>query len=249
MTTGVHVAPVRKELSVRCPVDRAFRTFTRRVGRWWPLATHSVGLADAESVVFEERVGGRLLERTADGTEHVWGTVSVWEPGARIVFSWHPGRAEETAQEVEVRFEATGEGTRVLLEHRRWETLLDDPQGTRDGYDGGWDSVLGDGFAAAAAAPARFVFARHEPGPRWQDGVPYPEQPGVQDHIAFMASLDARGWLVLGGPLLDDSGGVAVLDLPVERARALAESDPAVTAGLLTVTVSEWMVPMGWALD
>ena len=55
------------------------------------------------------------------------GRISVWEPGARLVFSWRQATfAPEMSTEVEVRFEPVGEETRVSIEHRAWDTI---PQG------------------------------------------------------------------------------------------------------------------------
>jgi hypothetical protein len=37
------VEAVRKSLVVNCDVERAFEVFTREIGSWWPLDTHSIG--------------------------------------------------------------------------------------------------------------------------------------------------------------------------------------------------------------
>ncbi len=37
------LAPIVVDLVVPCPPDRAFHYFTHDIGRWWPLATHSLG--------------------------------------------------------------------------------------------------------------------------------------------------------------------------------------------------------------
>ena len=75
------LAPIVVDLVVPCPPDRAFHYFTHDIGRWWPLATHSLGEADAADVRFEPREGGRLIETRRDGREHTWGTVTTWQPG------------------------------------------------------------------------------------------------------------------------------------------------------------------------
>src|SRR5262245_2879778 len=129
------IEPVRSEVTVKRAPDQAFRIFTRHIARWWPAATHSVSQDGCEIVVLEERVGGRRYERARGGEEHEWGRVLAWEPPRRIVFSWHPGRGAETAQEVEVRFEEVGaDVTRVMLEHRGWEALGDDARAKREDY-------------------------------------------------------------------------------------------------------------------
>ena len=142
---------LRKTLEVSAPPERAFRLFTEEMATWWPMKTHSVGEERAETVVFEPGVGGRIVERTLDGEEHVWGTVTVWEPPSRLVMTWHPGRGPESAQEVEVRFEPSGAGTRVELVHTGWERLGEAAAAQFENYDGGWDVVLGERFGRAAA--------------------------------------------------------------------------------------------------
>jgi uncharacterized protein YndB with AHSA1/START domain len=132
-----------KSVTVNVPVERAFEVFTARIATWWPLRSHAVDTERSEAVVMEGRVGGRLYERTPEGEEHVWGTLAVWEPPHRIVYSWHPGRGEETAQEVEVTFTAAGPRTRVDVRHYGWEKLGERMEDTVASYDEGWETVLG----------------------------------------------------------------------------------------------------------
>ena len=132
---------IRKSIHVRRAVDDAFRLFTAEMGRWWPLRegfTH--GGERAHEIFLEGRVGGRFYERYRDGEELEIGRVSAWEPPARVVFSWR-APAWEGATEVEVRFAADGDGTRVELEHRGFEV---GPNATAAGkrFAGGWDTVL-----------------------------------------------------------------------------------------------------------
>ena len=145
MEQTTETAPVQKAVTVPRSVEEAFALFTDGIDGWWPLATHSIFKNRAAKAVFEGGVGGRLYELSSGGEEGVWGTVQVWEPPTRIVYSWHPGRGEETAQEVEVTFEPSGAGTRVAIEHRGWEKAPD----RRAGYDVGWDLVLGHYVTAA----------------------------------------------------------------------------------------------------
>lgn len=134
---------IRKSVAVQAPVETAFRIFTEEIHTWWPLGTHAVDAAHAETAVIEGREGGRLFERTASGEEHVWGTVLTWEPPRRVGYSWHPGRGEETAQEVEVTFTPDGDGTRVDLRHWGWEKFGDRLEEIVADYNEGWDHVIG----------------------------------------------------------------------------------------------------------
>jgi uncharacterized protein YndB with AHSA1/START domain len=142
---------IRKVVMVRRPVEEAFRVFTEELAEWWPYVTHSVEKESVETVVFECSSGGRFYERAKDGTVHMWGTVLTWDPPSRIVYSWHPGRGEETAQEVAITFTPVGEGTQVELVHTGWEVLGDRMADVVASYETGWDGVLARYVEAANA--------------------------------------------------------------------------------------------------
>ena len=93
-----------------------------------------------------------------------------------------------------------------------------------------------------ADAPPTYFVLFHKPGPKWIAGTGFQDQPGVMDHVHYMAGFFARNELVMGGPFLDNSGGMMIFDTgTIEKAQAIAEADPAVKAGLLGVTVKPWM--------
>ena len=144
------LAPLRKTVVVPLEQSRAFELFTARFGEWWPLATHSMGLADAALVRFPREVGGPIIETMRDGSTCVWGTVTTWEPPVAVCFTWHPGHPESSAGDIEVRFGPDGAGaTVVTLTHSGWERRADGAR-ARLGYDSGWEPVLA-AFGAAAA--------------------------------------------------------------------------------------------------
>ena len=134
-------APVVRAAHVRRLPEDAFDVFTGQIAAWWPLPTHSVFGEEAAGLAFDE---GRLVERTVDGRESVWGEVLLWEPPSRLVVTWHPGRSPEDASEVEVRFIPDADGTRVEIEHRGWEAFGEDAALRRRGYvgPGAWGHVL-----------------------------------------------------------------------------------------------------------
>ncbi len=83
----------------------------------------------------------------------------------------------------------------------------------------------------------------HRPGPAWQEGIGYREQPGIEQHIGYMRRLFDEGRAVLGGPFLDDAGGLVLLESgATEEAMRLAHDDPSVREGLLSVEVHPWRV-------
>jgi uncharacterized protein YndB with AHSA1/START domain len=151
MTDHATELELRKSVTVALPPADAFALYTKGIAGWWPLRTHSVAKAEAETVVFEPGVGGRIYEQANDGTQHHWGTVTVWEPPGRIVHTWHPSRPETTRQLVELRFSPDGDGTRLEIVHTGWEALGDDARATYESYDAGWDFVLGERYAPAAS--------------------------------------------------------------------------------------------------
>ncbi len=131
-------ATIHKTITVQVPIETAFETFTARIGSWWP-KSHSIHGDEVEEIVLEPRAGGLLYEQTGDGRRGEWADVLAWEPPRRLVLGWRVN-PERGPTEVEVRFSAEDDGTRVELEHRGWDRS--DHEG-RAQYDSGWDLVLG----------------------------------------------------------------------------------------------------------
>jgi uncharacterized protein YndB with AHSA1/START domain len=153
MTTTIE--PLRTSITVmRSPGD-AFRLFTRDMGTWWPVEVHSLAVDEhdervtVDALLFEEREGGRIVERMSDGSEGTWGTVLVWDPPRRFVLAWKPNTNDLPPTELEIRFTPRDAGTLVELEHRGWERLGDNGAAKRGNYDSGWPRIL-ERFRAAA---------------------------------------------------------------------------------------------------
>ena len=145
------IAPVLRSVTVECSPEHAFSVFTERIGEWWPLSQYSVYEGEVAGVDFEPRAGGQIVERSKAGQESSWGEILVWEPYSRLVFTWRPGHGpDDPSTEVELRFLAVGDATRVELEHRGWEALAE-PEKSRSGYEQGWAGVLAL-YAKAATA-------------------------------------------------------------------------------------------------
>jgi hypothetical protein len=139
----LQLPPLIKHVDVACAPARAFALFTAEIHAWWPLTSHSMFDVEADRVTIEPRVGGRVFERARDGRECDWGTVLVWSPPDCVRFTWRVGKAANSRQEVEVRFEPSEKGTRVTLTHSGFALAEQ-----RKNYDGGWDFVLGRFVAA-----------------------------------------------------------------------------------------------------
>ena len=92
-----------------------------------------------------------------------------------------------------------------------------------------------------------FQVVVHSPGPNWQKGVDFREQPGVMDHVQHYAKLHEQGKLLHGGPFVDtDAGGmmIAAEDVTRKELEQFAAQDPAVIAGLLNYEVKTWYMAM-----
>jgi uncharacterized protein YndB with AHSA1/START domain len=144
------ISPIRRELLVDASPATAFEVFTDQIGGWWPLGEHSV---DGDgTVAFVDR---RIVETSAAGKATLWGTVTEWEPPARLAFTWHPGYEASRASMVEVTFSPSGDRTLVTLIHTGWEAF-EDPDAAREEYEQGWPVVL-KGYAEFVARPSSTI--------------------------------------------------------------------------------------------
>lgn len=135
-------SPLRITFEVACPARHAFEMWTTRIATWWPTDHTVTGQRDV-LVVLEGEVGGRIYEQTADGVEHDWGMVTVWDPPERLGYLWHLGGERAQATEVEIRFVALGPaGTRIEIEHRGWEQIGGTGDAWRDRNRIGWETLL-----------------------------------------------------------------------------------------------------------
>ena len=89
------------------------------------------------------------------------------------------------------------------------------------------------------------VFLRRGPAPRDDEA----RNERLQfEHLQHLTKLQLLGKLVLNGPILLEHEilGVSVYAAELQDARAMAEADPKVRAGYLTVEAIPWMaVPVG----
>lgn len=136
------VEPIRKEITVEAPQERAFRVFTQNIEAWWP-AEHHIGKAPMKQALMEPKVGGRWYEVGTDGSECDWGKVLVWEPPRRVVLAWSITASWQYdpnfVTELEVTFHVVGpKRTQVQLEHRNLERYGDALPQMRGMLEPGW---------------------------------------------------------------------------------------------------------------
>ena len=91
-----------------------------------------------------------------------------------------------------------------------------------------------------AARHYTLVFLREGPAPRDDESLNHRLQ---IEHLQHLTKLQMLGKLYLNGPTLVEHEilGVSIYAVELEEARALAEADPKVKAGYLTVEAIPWM--------
>jgi uncharacterized protein YciI len=261
------IAPIRRSVHVRAPVDTAFALFTSHIGAWWPKAAHSV-FGEGSLVAFE---GDRLVERSNEGVS-VWAEVVEWDPPHAFHLAWHAGTAADRSTDLRVSFSPAGGETLVALEHSGWERA-ERPEESARNYGNGWPTVLarfGDrvseyapepilaerGAAGAGSAvdepvaeekDAQWYTLVHTPGPLLSGGESLFAHPMFAEHVAFLMRLRERGLLVAAGPVVPERGeGMTIVrvepDADVDVVELATRDDRAVVGGLLVVDVRPWDV-------
>lgn len=141
---------IAKSAFLRCAPERAFALFTERASEWWPeLLRHT---SDTRSEI-RMVASGRFWERADDGHEVELGRVTTWEPPAKLALDFYPGTDISRPTEVVVRFEAEGEGTRILVEHRPKAESADLWGGGAPRFERAWDAMLAALASAADTIP------------------------------------------------------------------------------------------------
>jgi uncharacterized protein YndB with AHSA1/START domain len=262
MTTQSSPTSVSTEVDVEASAEHAFRLFTEGIGTWWDDDKHILQAPLAE-MVFEPHVGGHIIDRGTDGSECRWARVLVYEPPARVCFSWDINLQwqvetnPERTSEVEITFTELSPGhTRVVLTHRHLDRHGDGWEGMRDAVGSDWTL---NGFAKAAGGPfsgvalgkALPVITDETMRSRIASAKPYtvmvlhttaafarPACDGlIWEHGRRNMALVEAGLLSVVLPAADDSdvAGYGIFSTDLDATRRLMDEDPGVRAGIFSV--------------
>ena len=81
----------------------------------------------------------------------------------------------------------------------------------------------------------------YTPGPAWLQGKSITEQPYFREHGRYMQRFFADKRLIMGGPFMDNQGGLGIIDVANEaKAREILEQDPAVLARVFQPHLHPW---------
>ncbi len=94
------------------------------------------------------------------------------------------------------------------------------------------------------------VVLRVGPGPTWTSGLPE-DQPGWDDHAAFIDDLIERGVFVMGGPWTRRLGSMSLWEgMDADEVREVMKDDPFVRNGVFVVEdVADWTVYVDTRID
>ena len=231
---------IKKQIVVETSQQRAFRTFTDGIDRWWP-REHHIGASPLERMVLEPRAGGRWYSICRDGSEVDVGKVLAWEPPDRLVLAWQITASWQYdpafSTEIEIGFIVEApRRTRVELEHKQLERYGADAEAVKKTFesDDAWLAQL-VAFARAAVATKYVMFYEATPEglARARDHLPA--------HRERLDQFQGRGTLLMAGPLLDTTGRALGIFTTRAAAEEFIRDDPFVVHGVVSRwTVVEW---------
>ncbi len=148
--------PIVRSIEVPCSQAQAFHVFVNEMHTWWPLGEFTVsamGGSPAKSIRVDAKRGGEIVEIGPDDTEHLWGTITSYDPHGYLSMSFHiprPGEVVEDRSLVEVRFTSLGTAkTRVELTQSNWEVFGERARDLWGGYGGGWTLIFEQAYKMA----------------------------------------------------------------------------------------------------
>lgn len=161
--------PIEKEIEVPCGQETAFDVFIKEMGSWWPLERFSVSAmlgGPSKALKVETREGGTITEVAHDGSEHLWGTITRYDPHDHLALDFHIPHPEHSPEDrtgdftrVELRFMPLESGrTRVTLTQSNWEALGDMAEMVRGGYGTGWNMIFEERYREACASTPSDAF-------------------------------------------------------------------------------------------
>lgn len=131
--------PLRKSITIRCPVAHAFAIFTEKVDLWWPRSHRRF---DTSTLTLDPTPGGLFVERTPTGETVTFGEVLKCNAPHEITFTWNPGKITGPT-EVTITFTAKKDTTIVNVEHTEGTANLGEAWETRVAlFANGWTAVL-----------------------------------------------------------------------------------------------------------
>lgn len=81
----------------------------------------------------------------------------------------------------------------------------------------------------------------YTPGSAWIQGKPIVAQPYFREHGRYMQRIFDEKRLLLGGPFMDDTGGMGVVNVATEaEVQEILAHDPAVLMNVFQANIHPW---------
>jgi Activator of Hsp90 ATPase homolog 1-like protein len=141
-------APIRYERTLSSSAERAFVTYSERIGEWWD-PRYTANPETLQAVTIEPRLGGRVYATHEDFGVHDWGEVTAWEPGRRLAHTFILAQDPTHPSEVEVEFVDGEGGCTMRFAHGGWT----EANAADRAKFGDWPVIL-DRFASLAEPAA-----------------------------------------------------------------------------------------------
>ena len=140
--------PIIKTIEVPCNQRMAFEVFVD-FKSWWPLDKRSMsakGGEAAKSISVDAVIGGKIHEHSESGKQHLWGTITTYDPYSIFSMNFHMG-LPPCDSKVEITFkELANDKTEVTLTQSNWEAFGDMAEMMRGGYGSSWGLLFEEAY-------------------------------------------------------------------------------------------------------
>lgn len=130
---------LERRIDLACPLDHGFRVFTEMTDLWWPRHHRR---NEAAKLIMQPQHGGRLFEKSPDGSEWTIGEVVAITPPDGLEFNWFPG-SPAAPTNVKVTFTATETGCAIHIRHSALSPEAMAAWSDKVSlFEKGWDTIL-----------------------------------------------------------------------------------------------------------
>ena len=143
------LSPIVRTIEVPCNQEHAFKIFIAEMDSWWPLSKFTVsamGGQIAKAIHVETKPGGKIVEISPNGNEHLWGSIKDYNPYVYLSMNFHIPTPDEVVNDrslVELTFTVIDDdNTHVELKQSNWEAFGERAKDLQGGYGGGWSLIF-----------------------------------------------------------------------------------------------------------
>ena len=129
---------IEQNITIQASPQDVFDAMTQEISTWWgPPYFHN---SEAEGMVLEPRVGGRLYEDLGNDQGMLLATVVLIKRPEQLRLAGAMGLPGPVQGVIQFQLEAKDDGTLLQLSHRMIGEVSEE---TQTAYAGGWEELLG----------------------------------------------------------------------------------------------------------